>query len=276
MLGRDLVAAGAAAGLEVFGYDLPEIDIARDASGLDKLPDADWLVNCAAYTDVDGAESAVETALAVNRDGARRVAAWCAARKVNLLHVSTDYVFDGTGTSPYREDDPTRPVNAYGQSKLAGEQEVRTLCPSALIVRTQSLFGLHGRHFVQAILTHLESGKRPLRVVDDQTSCPTYTVHLADSILRLLNSGKHGIVHVSASGHCTWYEFACAIVAAVGPGTEVVPVSSREYRRPARRPALSVLDKTRYTSWTNHEMPSWKAGLAQYLKATGVHHGKGS
>jgi dTDP-4-dehydrorhamnose reductase len=267
MLGHDLVAAAAARGVEAFGYDLPELDITKDAPAFGSLPTADWVVNCAAFTDVDGAESAKERAFAVNSGGAGRVARWCAGRGIPLLHISTDYVFDGRNSQPYRESDTPRPINAYGASKLDGERAVQSACPNALIVRTQSLFGRHGRNFVQAILSRLESGSQPLRVVNDQTSCPTYTVHLADALLRLLAADRRGTVHVSASGACTWYEFAVAIVNRLAPGREVQPVTSREYARPARRPAYSVLDKDRYATWTGHTMPSWSQGLDEYLLA---------
>jgi len=265
MLGGDLVAVCHAAGIEVHGYDLPDVDITNQSSVLETLPACDWVINCAAYADVDGAESAPWAALAVNRDGARRVAAWCVKRGVSLLHLSTDYVFDGTRLAPYREDDPANPLNRYGESKLAGERAVLSVCDRSLIVRTQSLFGIHGRNFVKTIMSHLERSDDPLRVVSDQTSCPTYTVHLAGAILRLLDLGKHGIVHISASGKCTWFEFTRAIVRRVKPEATVLPVTSNEYVKPAQRPVYSVLDKERYVSWTGHQMPSWEEGLDEYL-----------
>ena len=223
------------------------------------------VVNCAAYTDVDGAESDPIAAMAVNRNGTARVAACCADRDVPLLYVSTDYVFEGAAERPYTEEDPPAPVNVYGKSKLAGERVVRAVCARCLVVRTQSLFGRNGRNFVNAVLAKLEEPEPELRVVNDQTSSPTYTVHLADAILRLLNANAQGIVNVSAEGEATWYEFACRIAAAVRPDVEVAPVSSIEYPRAARRPAYSVLDKTRYRELTGHEMPSWEAGLDEYL-----------
>lgn len=268
MLGHDLVAACRGAGVEVSGYDLPELDITRDSCGLEQLPACDWVINCAGYTDVDGAESDMEAAFAVNRDGVQRVAAWCAKHGIPILQVSTDYVFDGSSAAAYREDDPVKPLNAYGESKLAGEQAVQSVCDRYLILRTQSLFGVHGLNFVKTIISRLEKSDDPVSVVNDQTSCPTYTVHLADAILRLLNVGKQGIVHVSASGSCTWYEFALAIAGRIKPDAMVRPVTSREYVMPALRPAYSVLDKDRYTSWTGHVMPTWGEGLEEYLAET--------
>jgi len=264
MLGQDLLAACGSRGIECSAHDLPGTDITREG-GLDALPKCDRVVDCAAYTDVDGAESDPAAAMAVNRDGTARVAAWCAERNVPLLYVSTDYVFDGTAGRPYTEEDDTAPLNAYGESKLAGERAVTAVCKQRLIVRTQSLFGIHGLNFVKVIMARLEEPAPSLRVVNDQTSSPTYTVHLADAILRLLDSGAQGIVNVSATGEATWHEFACRIVAAVRPGAEVVPVPSIDYPRPARRPACSILDKTRYEELTGHRMPSWEAGLEEYL-----------
>jgi dTDP-4-dehydrorhamnose reductase len=265
LLGSDLSEACRAAGIDAACYDLPEVDITI-AGGIDQLPSCDWLVNCAGYTDVDGAESDRETAFAVNCDGAGRVAAWCAGHDVSLLHVSTDYVFDGESRIPYREEDAVNPLSVYGQSKLAGERAVLKSGCAHIILRTQSLFGEHGRHFIRTIMRLVETGKRPLRVVNDQITSPTHTVHLALAILRLLKAGKEGIVHVSASGSCTWHEFACAVVNAIGVDVEIEAVSSVEFASAARRPAWSVLDKSRYEEWTGQKMPSWHEGLKAYLE----------
>lgn len=266
MLGQDLMAACRMSGWNTLGFDLPELDITRDNGGFDRLPACDWLVNCAAYTDVDAAESHRDLAFAVNADGAGRVARWCAAKEIPLFHISTDYVFDGRLGRPLREDDPVSPLSVYGESKLAGERAVQEAGGNCIIARTQALFGLHGKSFIRAIAARLSQAREPLRVVNDQTVCPTYTVHLADGILRLLKTDRRGIVHVSASGSCTWYEFACAIAARVKPGAVITPVTAAEYPTPARRPAYSVLDKSRYESWTGQRMPMWQEGMAEYLR----------
>jgi dTDP-4-dehydrorhamnose reductase len=266
MLGVDLTALGARSGHDVMGYDLPEVDIAGNPAGLDALRGADWVVNCAAYTDVDRAESEEAAAAAVNGRGAGNVAAWCARRGTPLVHLSTDYVFDGTSARPYREDDPVRPLNAYGRGKLAGEEAVRAAGARGLIVRTQSLYGLRGRSFARAIRERLERDTAPVKVVTDQVSSPTYTVHLAEAILRLMKTGREGIVHVSATGGCSWYDFACAIAERAGARGRIVPVTSAEFPRPARRPAYSVLDTARYASWTGHKMPTWAEGLNAYFE----------
>ncbi|MDD4871754.1 MAG: dTDP-4-dehydrorhamnose reductase [Kiritimatiellae bacterium] len=266
MLGTDIMSACNNAGISANGYDLPEIDITRDEGGLDKIENCDWVVNCAAYTDVDGAEKEKGKAFDVNRDGVRRIAGWCRRSGVSLLHISTDYVFDGKSKTAYSENSRVNPLNIYGMSKLGGEEEIKSSGINYIIARTQSLFGANGRNFVRTILSRLGNGPEPLKVVDDQVSSPTYTVHLSDAILRLLNTGEQGIVHVSSSGECTWYQFACAIAAIIQPGVKIIPVTSNEYVRPAKRPAYSVLDKTLYTSWTGHVMPPWEDGLKEYLE----------
>lgn len=266
MLGADLLVVLGKAGIDVKGYDLPEVDIARENVSLDQIVQCDWVINCAAYTDVDGAEKEGDRAFAVNRDGARRVAESCRKSGACLMYISTDYVFDGKCGTAYREDATVNPLNIYGKSKLAGEREIQAAGVNHLIVRTQSLFGLNGRNFVKAILARLEESEGPLKVVNDQISSPTYTIHLAEAILRLLNISKQGIVHVSASGECSWFEFACAIAARMKPGAVIMPVTSREYVRPAIRPVYSVLDKRLYELWTGGGMPSWQDGLSEYLK----------
>ncbi len=268
MLGHDLVAACNAAGIETAGFDLPDVDISRDDSGLEKLPVCEWAVNCAAYTDVDGSQVHRDKAFAVNRDGAGRVAAWCQKSRIPLIHISTDYVFDGRSTMPYRETDSVNPLNVYGESKLAGERAVQANCCRFLIVRTQSLFGVHGKNFVSKLMSRWEESGLPVDVVSDQTSCPTYTPHLADAILRLIIANQRGLVHVSSSGNCTWYEFACAIADRIRPSAKLKAVKSADHPRPAKRPAYSVLDKSRYTALTRHVMPSWREGLDEYLRQT--------
>jgi len=266
MLGHDLVKVCQRAGIEVSGYDLPELDITKEHGGLESLPDCDRVINCAAYTNVDGAESDPETAISVNRDGAQRVAVWCKNHNTPLIHMSTDYVFDGTNREPYGEDSPVKPINKYGAGKLAGEQAIANTCDRFIIVRTQSLFGIHGKNFVRAIISLLSKNGGPLKIVDDQISAPTYTLHLAEGILRLLNTDKQGIVHISAGGKATWHEFACAIAEKMAPHAEILKISSDQYNAPARRPAYSVLDNTRYHAWTGHNLPPWQKGLEAYLE----------
>lgn len=265
MLGRDLSDACQKAGVETAGYDLPELDITREPASWPALPPADWVVNCAAYTDVDRSESDRDKAFAVNGEAPVRVARWCRDKKIPLVHISTDYVFDGRQARPYREDDAPNPLGVYGASKLAGEQAIRESGADHVIVRTQALFGKHGKNFVDTIRSLLLKGA-PLKVVNDQFTCPTWTVHLADGILRLMKSDHRGIVHCSSSGSCSWHECAAAIAKYVRPQAAVEPVTTAQYVRPAQRPAMAVLDKGLYERWTSHRMPAWQDGLAQYLR----------
>jgi len=268
MLGSELALHAEAAGHEVKGYDLPELDITSNLGPSDIDPSCDVLVNCAAYTDVDGAENDAETANAVNDEGAGRLAKWCADTVTRLVHISTDYVFDGESTEPYTEDAEANPLGVYGASKLYGEVAVLEACPAALIVRTQALFGPRGKSFPAAIISRLDDGK-DLEVVNDQTVCPTCTGHLADAVLALIATDAKRLVHVSSSGKCTWYEFACEIARRIRPDAKITPVSSDRFPRPAHRPAHSVLSKARYESLTGRKMPDWKEALSWYLKEIG-------
>lgn len=266
MLGRDLMLACEKAGVSAVAADLPELDITDPLSFGKAIPDCGAVVNCAAYTAVDDAEKNGPLAFAVNGAGAGNLAAYCAGRGIPLVHISTDYVFDGQSGRPYKEDDPVRPLNVYGESKLDGERRVMASGCRFVIVRTQSLYGIAGKNFVATILGRLREGKE-LKVVTDQTSCPTYTPHLAGAILRILAAGRSGIVNVAASNACTWHEFAVAIAGYSGFDVKIGKTVSAEYRAPARRPAFSVLDTALYTSWTGHVMPTWQTGLREYLAA---------
>lgn len=269
MLGGELARQLDEGDIRFYGYDLPELDISRDfeAGAIDAS--CAVLINCAAWTDVDGAESNPKPAFSVNGDGAGRIARWCAGAGVKLVHISTDYVFDGALGRAYREDDKTNPLGVYGASKLAGEAAVLKALPDALIVRTQALFGPGGKNFPAAIISRLQEGNAALKVVNDQTVCPTCTGHLASAILDLINVDAKGIVHVSSSGQCTWYEFACEIARRLKPGAVIDPVGTAAFPRPAARPAYSVLDKTRFIGITGRSMPHWKNALSWYLQAEG-------
>jgi len=269
MLGTDLMAE-LEPSHETLGLDLPECDILAAgalAAALQPLA-ADVVINCAAYTDVDGAESNRDQAYALNAKGAGLAAE--AARDAGALFVqiSTDYVFDGLKDQPYTEDDATHAISAYGASKLAGEEQVIAAGGDWLIVRTQSLFGVHGKNFVEAILARAEQTGE-LDVVQDQVSSPTYTVHLAQGVRRLIElprgqvAGR--IVNVANRGACSWFEFARAIVARAHPRTEVRPTTAASFGRPAPRPPHSVLDTARYEALTGRQMPTWEEALEAYL-----------
>jgi dTDP-4-dehydrorhamnose reductase len=266
MLGSDLNDACAAQKIETVILDLPEIDIADEASVAKNLPDADWIVNCAAFTRVDDAEKERELSFRINATGAGVVARYCASRKLPLLHISTDYIFDGTLGRPCTETDAVKPLNYYGVTKLEGENLVRAAAGNSLIVRTQSLYGLRGRNFIKAILNQLAQGKTSLRVVADQISSPTFTVHLADCLLRIMKANARGIVNIASSGQCSWHDFAGQIVAAVKPGIPIEKLTTAQLNFPALRPAFSVLDTSLYTQLTNHRPPDWQTGLTAYLE----------
>ena len=252
MLGRDVVRA---AGDGAIALTRAGLDVTDRAAVQEALRGA-TVVNCAAYTNVDGAESESEAAHAVNADGARNVAE--AAQRV--LYVSTDYVFDGAKAKPYVESDATGPVQEYGHSKLAGERATAEANDNHLVVRSSWLFGAGGRNFVDTMLA-LGSERDELLVVDDQVGSPTFTGHLAEALVALATADERGVLHVAGGGSCSWYAFARAIFERSGVDAEVRPCTSDEFPRPARRPANSVLASERGAP----ALPAWQDGLDAYL-----------
>lgn len=265
MLGHDVVAAARARGWDVRGVDLPDVDITRPHDVATAVAGTQAVINCAAYTRVDDAETEQELAQRVNGEGPRCLAQACRDAGAVLMHVSTDYVFDGAGNRPYREDDATAPLNVYGASKLRGEQAVVQAGGAHVIVRSQSLFGRHGANFVRTMTRLMGDGRDSVRVVADQVMAPTYTAHLADGLMRLLSCGARGIVHVSGGGSCSWHAFAEAIAAAVAPACRVEPIPASAYPTAARRPAYAVLDNSLCEVLTGWRMPPWQEGLRAYL-----------
>lgn len=224
-----------------------------------------WVINCAAYTKVDDAETEPAAAYAVNAAGAMHLAITCRRLAARLLHVSTDYVFDGQADRPYPEDAPTRPLNVYGRSKLAGELAVRDILPEAhLIVRTQWLFGMGGSNFVATILRLAE--QRPvLRVADDQRGRPTYAADLGTALWVLLAREARGTYHVCNDGVATWFELARAATAATGLQARIEPCSTAEMRRPAARPAFSVLDCTKFRKLAGAPLRPWFEAVREFV-----------
>jgi dTDP-4-dehydrorhamnose reductase len=224
----------------------------------------DWVVLAAAYTDVDGCESHRELAFSVNRDGAVKVAEAARQAGAKLIFLSSDYVFDGKKISPYDVDDKRNPQSVYGRSKAEGEVKLLEILPNCCIARTSWVFGVGGRCFPDTIL-RLAASRPTLDVVDDQRGCPTYTVDLARAIIQLCRKDAGGIVHVTNTGDCSWFQFAQEIVNGAGLATEVKPVSSQQMTRPAPRPAYSVLSATSLRRY-GIEMPGWKDALGRYLE----------
>jgi dTDP-4-dehydrorhamnose reductase len=263
MLGVDVARAVEQAGHETVTLTRAQLDVTDRAAVAELVGGAraDAVINCAAWTDVDGAESEPDRAQAVNGDGAGNVAAAAASAGAWIVHVSTDYVFGGDKAAPYVESDAAEPVSAYGRSKLDGERAVAAAAPSRhTIVRTAWLFGPGGRCFPKTILR--AASQRPeLSVVRDQIGCPTLTGHLAGALVTLAAQRTPGILHVAAAGQCSWCEFATAIVAAAGVDCSVRPISTSEYPLPARRPANSVLVSERGAP----RLPDWRAGLEQFM-----------
>jgi dTDP-4-dehydrorhamnose reductase len=277
-LGRAIARVGARRGATVAGYDRRTADI-TDLHAVDAAmtgANFDVVVNAAAYTAVDKAESEPDVAYAVNAEGTRNIAETADVILVPVIHISTDYVFDGTKSSPYVEDDPIAPLGAYGRSKAAGEGAFRTHA-DAVILRTAWLYGLEGANFVKTML-RLAAERDVVRVVNDQHGCPTFADDLADAILtiaqRLSEAKPHSLVgtyHLAATGEATWYEFAAAIFAhAADHGFRVPrlePITTADYPTPARRPANSVLDCSKAKRILGVQLPHWRDGLKRMLDA---------
>src|SRR5438876_9815167 len=221
----------------------------------------DWIVNCAGYTQVDRAEAEPDAAQRVNAVGPANLARAARETSARLLHISTDYVFDGRARWPYREDDPVGPLSVYGRSKLAGEQAVRDILPQAhLIVRTQWLFGEGGPNFVATIL-RLARERPELQVVNDQHGRPTYAPDLATALWKLIACDAGGTVHCANEGAATWFDVAKAAIEIAGLHTRVVACSTADMPRPAPRPPYSVLDCTRYAARTDSSLRGWRDAM---------------
>lgn len=261
MLGHDVSAAAARAGHDVTPLSRRELDI-RDPAAVQAAVSAarpDAIVNCAGWTDVDGAEAHEDAATAINCAGAGNVA----AAGVFVVHVSSDYVFDGSATEPYVESAPTGPIGAYGRSKLAGELAVAEAAPDAhAIVRSSWLFGAHGGNFVATML-RLAGVRDALTVVDDQVGCPTFTGHLADALVQVAERRLPGVHHVAGAGECSWHDLAAATFAATGAGVELARGRTADLGRPAPRPAYSALRSERPDTPV---LPPWRDGLRAYLE----------
>ncbi len=266
MLGKAVVAEARSRGWAALGLSRAQADLTdRDRLlGWAESFRPEVVVNCAAYTKVDAAETDRERAFAVNGDGAAHAAALAARAGARLVQVSTDYVFDGKAAEPYGEDAPTTPLSVYGQSKLAGEHSALA-CDRAAVVRTSWLFGPGGPNFVATMVGLIEAGRLPLRVVADQQGCPTSTPSLARALLDLAAREATGIVHYRDREPVSWYAFAVEIARLWSGAVEVVPVTTAEFPRPAPRPAYSVLDVGRFEHLAGRRVEPWEAGLVETL-----------
>lgn len=279
MLAGDIAETFRTSGHEVSGYDLPELDITDKYSAYEKVAaeKPDVVINCAAYTAVDKAESEPDKAFLVNATGAGNLAESAYKLRIPLIHFSTDYIFDGLKKEPYIESDAPNPLNVYGMSKLSGERAVSDANPLHIIVRASWLYGVSGKNFVKTII-RLANEKETLEVVDDQFGSPTWTGDLADTVLNIclrVIEGKEkkfwGVYNFCNSGYCSWVEFAEKIVEKAGKYEnffvkDIIPVSSEKYGSPVKRPRWSVLDCTKITETFGVGMNKWDDALCEMLK----------
>ena len=253
------------AGEDLILKDLPEFDLTQaDCEAQIVAAHPSVILHAGAYTNVDGAEREPDRAIAVNAQGTALVARAAATLKARLIYVSTDYVFDGMQTTPYREEDLPHPINVYGESKWAGEIAALAGCPSTLVVRTAWLYGHAGSNFVKTIM-RLAHEKPFLEVVGDQRGCPTNADDLALALKDLITSDLRGICHVTNGGDCTWHEFAEAIVSLMGLSIPVRPITTEQMGRLAKRPPYSVLAPGRLGT-VRALLPHWKDALARFMK----------
>jgi len=274
MLGTDLCQELRKA-YKVIGIDLAEADITKksEIGALIKKISPDIVVHTAAYTDVDGCELDPEKAYKINSDGTKSVALACRAVDAILIYISTDFVFDGKKNKPYIETDKVNPLGIYADSKLKGEEAIKKILKKYFILRTSWLYGKHGKNFVDTIIAKAKSEK-VLRVVNDQIGSPTYTKDLAKAIHKIATviarpegpkQSQYGTYHISNSGSISWFDYAREILSLARSKTKVVPISSQELARPAKRPAMSVLDNSKFNRLTGYRMRNWQEALKSYV-----------
>lgn len=266
-LGHDAAKTLTARGVPFLGVGSKELDV-TDRDAVLRMFDTyrpDAVLHCAAWTKVDLAEDEPERCMRVNADGTRNVAEACRKIDAKLLYVSTDYVFPGTGEKPWETDDPTGPLNVYGESKLAGEQAVRELVEKHFIVRTSWVIGEHGSNFVKTMLRLAETHSE-LRVVGDQIGSPTFTADLAPLLCNMIATDKYGVYHATNEGFCSWAELAEAVFRLSGKDVAVEHVSTEEYGAKALRPKNSRLSKASLDAGGFARLPEWEASLARLLE----------
>lgn len=272
-LGSEVASGFRQAGHEVIAPARQELDFAHPGqlAATARTLQADWVINCAAYTQVDKAESDAEQAFIVNRDSPAQLARAVADYGGRMLQVSTDFIFDGAQRRPYAETDPPNPLGVYGRSKLEGEQAVQRLLPEAVVLRTAWVYGVHGHNFVKTMLRLAMAGK-PLRVVNDQLGTPTWTTDLAAAIAVLVAKDAAGTFHFTSAGETSWHGFASAILdegrqAGFAVKTETIaPIPTADYPTPATRPVYSVLDTEKIRALLPGPIPEWRDSLKKMLQ----------
>ena len=258
MLGQDLCPILTKNGYEVIKTDIHNLDI-TDAEIVEKTliqEKPDFVIHCAAYTNVDKAEEDIETARLINANGTENIAKACKKANATMVYISTDYVFDGNGTKPYQPTDKTAPLNNYGLTKWEGEEAVRNNLEKYYICRTSWLYGHHGKNFVETMLSLAD--KPELKVVDDQVGCPTWTVDLANAIIKIIKNKPYGTYHTCGGGSTSWYGFAKEIFTRAKLNVNLNPCTTDEFPRPAKRPAYSIMNNDGLCR-------DWKEALQDYL-----------
>ncbi|MEC0264329.1 dTDP-4-dehydrorhamnose reductase [Paenibacillus anseongense] len=265
-LGRDIVKI-LGTRHEVYGLGREQLDITNEkqCENVLKALNPDVIIHTAAYTAVDLAEKKIELAFLVNAQGTKNLATIAESIGAKFCYISTDYVFDGMATNAYREDDETNPQSVYGKSKRAGEQNVQQLSSKFFIVRTSWVYGIYGANFVKTML-NLAKSRDSLMVVNDQFGSPTYTVDLVLFLEKLIQTEQYGIFHVSNTGICSWFEFACAIFEESGVKMQVNPCTTEEFPRPAPRPRNSAMQHEAIRANGFDEMRPWREALKAFLK----------
>ena len=265
MLGQDLCPILQEFGYEVIKTDIDTMDITDLNSVKNKIMEEkpDFIIHCAAYTNVDKAEDDLENAILINKIGTENVAKVCEEINATLVYVSTDYVFDGEKTCGYKPDDKTNPLNNYGLTKLQGEQAVQKYCKKYYIVRTSWLYGIHSRNFVETMISMADNPE--IKVVNDQIGCPTWTVDLSKGIIKLLQeNAEYGIYHICGSGSTSWYGFAKKIFELANLKVNLIPCTTDEFLRPAKRPKCSIM-------YNNDICRNWELALKDYMKLREEH-----
>ena len=265
MLGQDLCPILEDEGYEVVETDIQNLDITdfEAVKSVLNTEKPDIVIHCAAYTNVDKAEEDIETAKKINVTGTENLAKVCGENNITLVYISTDYVFDGelAKGSSYKPDDKTNPINNYGLTKLQGEEAVQKYCKKYYITRTAWLYGIHGKNFVETMISLAD--KPELKVVDDQVGCPTWTIELCNGIIKLLSEEKpYGIYHVCGGDKTSWYGFAKEIFKLAGLSVNLTPCTTEEFPRPAKRPKYSVMDNS---GICRH----WQRALKDYISLRG-------